>query len=355
MVSSLSSFAIYLACIAAALAVSALLVSATGGSATSVLSAILDGSLRAPGRWGHTLLRAAPLLAVAIGTIISSRAGLTNIGQEGQVLIGAAATSYVATRLGGPGGLVLVVATAVGIIGGALWAGIAAGLRYTRKVPEVITTLLLIFVAANLVTYALTQPWLLRGGEAVGRINSGDQLTPDTRLQNFELFGNELDTSVLIALVVAGATAVMLGRTVWGFRLHMLGRSPRAAQRNGVSAAWVGSAALMVSGGLAGLAGSMMLTGGVSDNRMTLGFSNNVGWEGLLVALLARSNPIAAIPMAVVFAALRTGSGFLAATGVDRQIADVVQALLVLALLLPPAIQFVRERRRLLAATRSVV
>ncbi len=96
---------------------------------------------------------------------------------------------------------------------------------------------------------------------------------------------------------------------------------------------------------------AVMLAGGFSSFRVTSGFSQNNGWQGLLVALLARSRPLAAIPMAILFAALRTGSGFLATTGtgVDRKIVDVVQALLVLALLIPPAVQFVRERRRAVA------
>jgi simple sugar transport system permease protein len=98
-----------------------------------------------------------------------------------------------------------------------------------------------------------------------------------------------------------------------------------------------------------------MLAGGASGYRVGTSFAQNYGWQGLLVALLARTNPIAAIPMAVVFASLRTGSGFLAATGVDRKIVEVVQALLVLALLIPPAVQFLRRRRRAVAAAREEV
>jgi ABC-type uncharacterized transport system permease subunit len=86
---------------------------------------------------------------------------------------------------------------------------------------------------------------------------------------------------------------------------------------------------------------------------VTTAFSGNYGWQGLLVALLARDRPLVAIPMSVVFAALRTGSGFLAATGVERRIADVVQAMLVLALLVPPAVAAIRDRRRALAAARA--
>ena len=140
--------------------------------------------------------------------------------------------------------------------------------------------------------------------------------------------------------------AIALGRTLWGFRLRMVGENPRTAQRAGVGAVRAGSAALLLGGGLAGLAGTLMLSGGTANYRYTPGFSNNIGWEGLLVALVARNRPIVAIPVAFVFAMLRTGSGFLAATGVEREIVDVVRGLLVLALLLPAAVSFVRARRR---------
>ena len=109
----------------------------------------------------------------------------------------------------------------------------------------------------------------------------------------------------------------------------------------------------MVSGAFAGLAGGALLTGEAAGDRFTTAFSGNFGWQGLLVALLARDRPLVAIPMALVFAALRTGSGFLAATGVERRIADVVQAMLVLALLIPPAIAAIRDRRRAVAAARA--
>ena len=115
----------------------------------------------------------------------------------------------------------------------------------------------------------------------------------------------------------------------------------------------MGSLALILSGAFAGLAGSLMFTGGAANYRFTPGFSNNFGWEGLLVALVARNHPLVVVPMALVFAALRTGAGFLAATGVERKIVDIIQALLVLALLVPPAILFIRERRRAMAAVRS--
>jgi simple sugar transport system permease protein len=169
------------------------------------------------------------------------------------------------------------------------------------------------------------------------------------RLPEIRIFGNEFNIGIVIAVVIAAVVAFALARTVWGFRLRLLGFNPLVAQKAGVAATRTGLVALCLSGGLAGLGGAVMLTGGFSGYRVGTNFTQNIGWQGLLVALLARSNPVLAVPMAVVFAALRTGSGFLAATGVDRKIVDVVQALLVLALLIPPAIQFIRNRRRALA------
>jgi simple sugar transport system permease protein len=129
-----------------------------------------------------------------------------------------------------------------------------------------------------------------------------------------------------------------------------LGHNPRTAQRAGVGAARHGGGALLVSGAFAGLAGGIMLAGGDFGNyTLVPGFPSEIGWTGLLVALVARQRVSAAVLVAFVFACLRTGSGFLASTGVERRITDVVQGLLVLALLIPPAVISVRRRRRALA------
>lgn len=344
---------IYLSSIAVALLIAALVLYATGGSWTAVLSAMLDGSVRGPGRWGTTIGTAVPLLLVALGTVINAKAGLVNLGQEGQLYVGAAFGTYVFTHIGvqGPGVLILVLLA--GIAGGAIWAGIAALLRYKRRMPEVLTTLLLVFVASQAVGYGLKNTNLLLDPtpDQANRSLISDRLHSSTRIPRLEVFGNDFAMTAFIALVLGVVVALVFRWTVVGFRLQMLGRGPRTAHRAGVSEARYGGGALVVSGGFCGLAGVIMLTSGDFGNyRLTPGYPVNIGWEGLLVALVARDHPLVAIPVAFLFAGLRTGSGFLAATGVDRDITQVVQALLVLALLVPPAILFVRDRRRALAA-----
>lgn len=344
---------LYAVSVAVAVALSALLVQATGGSPNEVLNALIDGSIRQPGALGLTLSTAAPLLLVAVGAIVANKAGLVNIGQEGQVVIGAAAAAFVVVRVGGPAPAALVAGLAAAVLGGAAWAGIAAALRFGRQVPEVISTLLLVFVAGQVVDYGLTQSWLLQDTDPnrTQSINTGTVVPSDARLPFFQFGDDRTHLGVILAVLVAGVVAVLLARSVWGFRLRMLGLSPTTARRAGISALLVGGGALLVSGGLAGLAGGVLLTAGPAY-RLSSGFSQGVGWEGLLVALLARDRPGLAVPMAVVFAALRTGGGVLAATGVARNIVDVVQALLVLAMLLPPVYLSIRDRRRVLAAAR---
>ena len=344
--------AMYLGCIVAALIVSAVIVWATGGSWQAVFSALLDGSLRAPGRWGETIGIAIPLVVVALGTAINGRAGVVNIGQEGQVMMGSAFAAYVGVNMGGPGPIVIVCLLIVGALAGAMWAGIASWLLYWRRVPEVLTTLLLITVASQATGYALKVDWLLlapfREDRSV-RNQVSDQLPGNIRLPRIDIWGNDFPISAIAVVLMAVIVFLLFRRSVWGFRLRMLGRNPRTAQRAGVSTVKYGTTAMLISGACAGVAGAMMLSGGDFGNyRFTPGFANNIGWEGLLVALVARSHPVGIVIVAFSFAGLRAGSGFLAATGVEREISQVV-----LALLVPPAILFIRQRRRALSATRD--
>jgi len=344
--------ALYVLSIGGALFISAVLVAITGNSWQRVFGALLDGAFRAPGRWGETLTVAAPMLLVALGMVIGVKAGLFNIGQEGQLLMGAMAMAFVGTKLEGPGVLLVIGGLALGMIAGGGYAALAAFMRFKRGVPEVISTLLLVFIALQIIGFAVTTDWVLRDLDPnrPSRASTSAPLPDDIRLPIVRIFGNEFPIGIIIALLLAGFVAFMLGRTLWGFRIRLLGHNPQVAQKTGVAASRMGTWALFLSGAFAGLAGAVMLAGGGSSYRLTPGFSTNIGWQGLLVALLAQSRPLVAIPMAVLFASLRTGASFLAATGVDRKIVDIVQGLLVLALLIPPAVQFIRERRRALSA-----
>ena len=350
--------ALYAMCLFVALAIAAICVAATGGSWINVYTAILDGSIRKPGRWGITLGAAAPILLVALGTVVNGRAGLVNIGQEGQLVMGSCFAAYVGVRLGGPGPMVLVLAMLAGVAGGAAWAGIAGALRYYRNVPEVLSTLLMGSVAANFMGWGLRKPWLLLAPAETraNRNQVSEPLAANTRIPRVTWFGNEFPLSVLLALALAIIVWLIIDRSVVGFRLRMLGRNPRTAHRAGVDERRYGIGAMLVSGSFAGLAGGVMLAGGdFGPYQLVDNFGAGIGFAGLLAALVARQRVIVLIFVAFLFGCMRTGTGFLRATGVSGRIADVVQGLLVLAMLLPPAILYVRERRRAMAAASARV
>lgn len=336
------------------LAISALLVTVVGASPSSVFTALYDGALRDGASIGQTLDESIPILIVALGAVIASRGGIINIGPEGQLIFGAMFGAAIGLFAPGPGPLVLLLTLLGAAVGGGIWAGIAALLRYTRGIDIVISTLLLNFIAFEVVSFAVNRPWLLRETKSPGEITvpQSDQLPPGVRLPRIGEFPDfNFGSGLFIAAVLVVVVTVMLFRSRWGFRLRMLGHNPKTAQRAGVSLVIVGGGALMLSGAFAGLAGGVMLSGSVF--RIQAGFSNNVGFDGLLAALVARRQPLAAVPVAIFFGMLRSGGTFLSAAGVPRFLVDVVRALLVLAALFPPVFLEVRERRRELARARA--
>jgi simple sugar transport system permease protein len=344
---------LYLVSVGVALAISALIVSLTHGSPTKVFSALYDGSVNGWGQVGYTLDNATPLLIVAIGTIVTVRAGYFNIGQEGQLTIGAMCAAFVALKVDGPGMLILVLALLAAAAGGAVWAGICALLRFWRGIDVVISSLLLIFVAGQLLSYVLSTPRLLQENISGGaQLTESDQLPSKVQLHRFGSYPHlNFSSGLLIALGLALVIGVFTTRTKWGFRLRMLGLNPVVAKRAGVSAAVLGSVAIVISGACAGVAGGVMLTG--QSYRITPTISNNVGWNGLLVALVARNNPYVAIFVALLFGALEAGGGFLATTGVPNDLVNIVQALVVLAVVFPPAVLELRRYRRARALASS--
>ena len=178
--------------------------SATGGSARAVWSALLDGSIRSPGAWGLTLTTMAPLLLVAVGAIVATRAGLINIGQEGQLLIGACFAAYVAVRLPGPGPLVIVAALLAAAVGGGLWAGIAAAAQgvaqRARGAHHAAADVHRLSVADVRPAQRLAARRSRRTAPATSTPASRSPF--DTRLPNLDVFGNRIDSAVVLALGV---------------------------------------------------------------------------------------------------------------------------------------------------------
>lgn len=305
----------------------ALVAVAVPADATRVIEAFWRGSLGTrSGLFSGTLVRAVPLILVGVGIAIAFRAGVLNIGGEGQFLLGAVAATSIALHLPPAlhfAGVLLALAGAV--IAGGAWAGIAAFLRARYGVLEVISTIMLNFVAANLVSYLVRGPMQeptrvypqTAGIEAFAQL---ERLWPGTRLHS----------GILIAVVVAAAAWWVLTRTAAGFRARAVGASPTAAQVTGrVSVPRVSATALIASGALAGLAGGIEVLG--VTYALYENISPGYGFAGIAVAVLAGLNPLAVIGTGLLFAVFETGAlGMQRDAGVPSVLAAALEAAAIL-------------------------
>ena len=307
-----------------------LLLVVTGHDPARALQALARG---AAGSWyaftSATLVRAVPLALTGLAVALAFRAGLLNIGAEGQLLTGAAATAAVLGALGpGLGALALPLALLAGCAAGAAWAGIAALLRQRFGVLEVISTIMLNFVALNLVG------WLVRGPlQEPSRIYPQSAALPKALQLPIVLSGTRLHLGVVFAVGLAVALWWWLTQTAGGFRLRAVGQNAHAAATIGrVSVARVTALAFLASGALAGLAGAVELSG------ITFALYENIspgyGYTAIAVALLARLHPVGVLGTALLFGALQAGANAMQRdAGVPITLVQVVEALLILLVL----------------------
>lgn len=299
---------------------------AVAADPVQVLEAFWRGSLGTSSAFfSGTLVRAIPLAILGVAIAIAFRAGVFNIGGEGQLLLGATAATVVALAAPGLGPFALILALLGAGVAGALWAAIAAVLRARFGVLEVISTIMLNFVAVNLVSYLVRGPLQepTRVYPQTEPISVGARLPrlwPETRLH----------AGVLIAVAVAVAAWWFLGRTAAGFRLRAAGAAPTASMTTGrVNVPRVTFAALVLSGALAGLAGGIEVTG--VTYALYENLSPGYGFSAIAVAILARLNPLAALGAALLFATLETGAlGMQRDAGVPSVVALVLEAIIIL-------------------------
>jgi simple sugar transport system permease protein len=290
--------------IAAALAVSALLLLALGADPVRALSALGRGAFGDRIAIENTLLRMVPLVLIGLAVALSFRCGVWNIGGEGQLYLGALAATAVATRGFSEGGsaAALPLALIAGVAAGAAWAGLAGLLRVMRGVSEVLSTLLLNFIAILAVAWAVQGPLQ----EASGAYPQSDAFAAVARLPMLPGFAR-VHAGLLLALALPAAIWILLFRSAAGLRLRAVGLSPDAARYAGISPARETLSVMAIAGALAGLAGAIEVAG--VTGRLFQNLSPGYGFTAIAVALLARLHPIAVLPGALFFAALASGSG----------------------------------------------
>lgn len=327
-----------------ALAASAVVLLVAGANPLLALGALAEGAFGDGFALADTLGKTCPLVLTGLAVAIAFRAGVWNIGAEGQLLVGALAATAAAVPLGGaPAPIALLVALAAGAVAGAGWAAIAAVLRVRRNVSEVIATIMLNFVAIRLVGFAVHGPLM----ESAGRYPQSEALAAAARLP---MLASGVHAGVAIAVLLVPVTWFVLHRTALGFRWRATGDNPEAARLAGLAPAGAIVSAMVVSGSLAGLAGAIEVTG--VTGRLFEQFSGGHGYTAIAVALLARLHPFGVAASALFFGALAAGSGSMQrVAGVSAVFVAIVQALAILALL---ASDSPRLRRRTRGAAREV-
>lgn len=295
---------------------------AFGHPAGQLLSILIEGSIGSRFAIEGTLIKSVPLLLTGLSVAIAFRAGVWNIGAEGQFIAGALG-ALLAARFG------TVAAIAASVIAGIAWASIATILRFWRNAPEVLTTILLNFLALHLLGYAVNGPMQ----EAGARYPQSDAVPSHAMLAH--LGGSEVHIGALIAVAVAMALWFLLQRTTEGLRLRATGFNASAARHAGVNVQAQIARAMAISGAIAGLAGGIELLG--VTHRLFERFAAGYGYSGIAVALLADLHPLAAIASALFFGAFTTGAGELQrSAGISAAIATFGQAVVILALLAFP-------------------
>ena len=308
---------------ALALVLASLALALFGYAPLPALRALARGAFGSSAAWTATLLKAGPLLLTGLAVALCFRCGVWNIGAEGQLYAGALLATALATRFvpTDAGGWLVLAVLLAGAAGGALFGALAGWLRAARGVSEVISTILLNFVAIQLVAWAIQGPLQ----EGAGAYPQSDALPAGALLPAL----GRLHLGLPLALVLAFATNALLGRTALGFRLRAVGLSPVAARFAGLSPERLGTLALTLGGALAGLAGATELAG--ITGRLYEGLSPGTGYTAIAVALLARLEPLAVIPSALFFGALASGAGAMQReAGVPAVATQVVQGFVIL-------------------------
>jgi len=340
-----TSTAIVLVAIAASIAVIAI----AGHSPGAALSAIWEGAFGGKDEVAGTLKKMIPLTLVALAWIVAFSARRINIGFDGQITAGGITAAVVALEVHGlPAFVHLPLAIAAGVLGGAVYAALPAWLWAVRHVSEIITTLLLNFVAVQLLN------WLVRGPlqESTHGFAETDLLPSSARWPTM-IPSTSLTWDVLFIPALVVLVAFVLRRTIVGFQLRLTGASEEAARYAGTRTVRVGALAIVGSGAIAGLVGSSLILGSESG-VMTDGFSANYGFDGIVVALLARNSPVGCIPAALLFAALRQGGGLMEArVDVSSSLVQITQGLVVVLLAGSPLIlaRLGAHRRRVVEDT----
>jgi simple sugar transport system permease protein len=312
-----------------------------GSNPIEAYGALLRGSVGGQQSIAESLISMTPLLLAGLAVAVAFQAGLFNIGAEGQLIAGGLVAGFIGSEFDLPVGIHLVAALVGGFVGGALWALIPALLKAYRGVHEVITTIMMNFVAFSVSQY-LVKP----GGALVSQTQPQATERVATSAELPRIWEpTRLHAGITIAIAAAVLCWYFLYRTPGGFRFRMIGSNAIAAQFNGIVTTRVIVQAMMFSGGLAGLAGAVEVLG--VHGRYFDSFSPGYGFDSIAVALLGALNPLGVAAAAAFFGMLRAGSIRLQSdAGLSRDMVTVISGLVVACVAAQPMVHRWRAKRK---------
>jgi simple sugar transport system permease protein len=319
--------------------VGAVVLAVTGYSPWDAYGAMLSGAFGDASGLGQTFTQATPIIFTALAFLFAYKCGLFNIGAEGQFLVGAFAAALVGISFSGlPAFVHIPLALLGGVVAGAFWGFMPAVLKARLGTHEVITTMMLSYVALYVTGYFVNYPFKEPGGWTAQTV----VISPSAELPRI-LEPTQLSASIFVALLLAGLTYYILQRTTIGYEIRAIGLNPSAAEAGGINVGKGTVLALMISGAMAGLGGAGEVLG--VHRRFIEGFSPGYGWDGLAVALVGGLNPAGILLASVLFGALRSGGMTMTRVShVPLDIATILQALVILFVAAPKLIKYLMKR-----------
>lgn len=303
--SAVEALAIPVGAISVSLLVFGVFIAIVGVNPLDVYASIYKGAFGSWFSWQNTLQRSAPLMLTALCTALPARLGLIVIGGEGALVVGAVATVAAAVALGDMSRPIVIVGMMLAAIGaGGAWVAFAGTLRVYRGVNETISTLLLNYIAIALMNHLVSGP--MRDPAVVHRPSSW-------HIGDANMLGNLPATNVhwglAMAVIACIVTYFLMQHTTFGFAGRIVGGNVRAARMMGLPVGWLVVVACFVGGGAAGLAGMAEIA--AAEGRVSSSIVVGYGYTGILIAFIARQNPLAIIPAAVLLGGIRASGGLL--------------------------------------------
>jgi ABC-type uncharacterized transport system permease subunit len=308
------------------------------GLPITAYQALFEGAIGSENAQVETLVQAAPLLLAALGIGLGFKAGLFNIGGRGQFFMGALASVAAAGALRGTGPVVSIpLSLLAGLAAGAAWGFIPGFLKAVSGAHEVVTTIMLNFVAADIASFLIAGPLRLPKSPQPVTASVGQAALPI-------FIGRDGHIGIILAFVAVPIVWFLLYRTTLGFQLRAVGANPEASRYAGMRPRWVIILTMTVAGLFSGLAGAGNMLG--INHQMPASFSTTVGFDAITVALLGRSHPIGILLASLLFGGMRAGAALMQIkAGVPHELVDVVQSIILLFLVASPIVRRVLRLR----------